>query len=227
MRPCEFRHSLNAPVGALPSGPRRSSARWASRSERHGGLEQTGTPITPSSRHRSRPASALSCRCRRRRGMGRSSRRYRPPSPQNRGATARAFPRFLFYDDGKAVRTCGERERERGARRGCGTGVGEGSRLMIVRGGSDDDGGSAVARKGDGWDGQERARNGHGRGALPLPRVPCCATLALRTTLALCCCHRLPVDAVPEPVALRPGPNEDEGRACVLSATRRPRLNNC
>jgi hypothetical protein len=55
--------------------------------------------------------------------MGRSSGRYRPPSP-SRGATDRAFPRSLFYDDVKAsAHAARGREREE---RGGGAGPGLG-----------------------------------------------------------------------------------------------------
>jgi hypothetical protein len=89
---------------------------------------------------------------------------------------------------------------------------------VIVRGGSDGDGGSAAAGKGDGWDGQERARSGYGRGALPLPRVPCCASLAAQAAVLLSrvagVVHRslLAAAIVAMPVPVRAG-CQPEGRA--------------
>jgi hypothetical protein len=59
---------------------------------------------------------------------------------------------------------------------------------VIVRGGSDGDGGSAAAGKGDGGDGRERARSGDawtGSVIVPLSRVPGCATLAAQARVAL------------------------------------------
>ena len=112
-----------------------------------------------------------------------------------------------------------KRERKRGAWRGCGTGVGEESRF--VRGGIRDGdgdgghGGSAAAGKGDGGDRRERARSGDERVALPLRRVPGCATLAAQAR-CVASCHRLPLLSQVAGAGCRRPERGSGGADCVL-----------
>jgi hypothetical protein len=149
--------ALNAgdrpPVGGLPSVPRRSSTRWALRSEWRGGLERVrGADLVPLPRLRDKsvPVGA-------REGEGCGAPRDAAACPRHRiAALLPARSRVLHFTTALRQSAQLARGRDRGARRGCGIGVGEGS--QFVRGDSDGDGGNAAASRGDGGDGRERAR---------------------------------------------------------------------